>query len=342
MKKLLASSARAFPLLARPYSRPYSPTYSHLFRSALCLLLLSLPGVAPAQRTPAEVEKIVGATECAECHKDTARIWEQTRHHALFDDTHRSKEGRAIAKAMGIKRTKSADSMCTTCHYTVKLKGGKPRAVAGVSCESCHSPAQDWLERHSEFSGKEEEDESEAEEKARWADAEAAGMIRPHNLHALARNCYGCHITPNEDLVNNSEHSAGSEFELLAWSQGEVRHNVWYSETNDEADPARKRMLYLAGLAVELETALEALAKAKKPGGEYAKSMKERIQRARARAAKAAAALSLPELKRMASAAAAGEVRTLARKLLARDGNGLGALDPLLPAPADYVGEVAP
>ncbi len=335
MNKLPALTARAAPRL-------------FLF----CLLLPA--GTVLAQQAARDVERIVGVTECAECHKDTTRIWEQTHHHALFDETHRSQEGRKIAKQMGVKRTKGATSMCTSCHYTMKLKDGKPRAVAGVSCESCHGPARDWLERHSEFSGKEEEDETPEEEQARWVDADAAGMIRPRNLLALARNCLGCHITPNEDLVNNSEHSAGSEFELLAWSQGEVRHNVWYSETNDEAGPARKRMLYLAGLTVELEASLAALAAARDPGGEYATHMAERVKRAAARAAKAAAVLSLPELARMAATAdaldkgaaalqtAAAEARSLAGQVLARDGDGLNALDPLLPTPADYVGELAP
>ena len=86
---------------------------------------------------------------------------------------------------------------------------------------------------------------------------------------------------PQEDLVNKGGHRAGSAFELVSWSQGEVRHNTWYSKGKDNvpASAARKRMLYLVGLGVELETALRAVGKAtaRKP---YAFEMARRADRA--------------------------------------------------------------
>ena len=89
-------------------------------------------------------------------------------------------------------------------------------------------------------------------------------MIRPHSLYQLAKNCYSCHVVPQEGLVNKGGHKPGSSFDLVSWSQGEVRHNTWYSKgkENVAADAARKRMLYLVGLGVELETGLRAIGKA--------------------------------------------------------------------------------
>ena len=83
-------------------------------------------------------------------------------------------------------------------------------------------------------------------------------MIRPSSLYRLAKNCYSCHVVPQEDLVNKGGHPAGSAFELVSWSQGEVRHNTWHSKgkENVPASAARKRMLYLVGLGVELETGI--------------------------------------------------------------------------------------
>jgi len=48
---------------------------------------------------------------------------------------------------------------------------------------------------------------------------------------------------------------------MVSWSQGEIRHNTWYNKgkENHAASPERKRMLYLVGLAVELETAMRAI-----------------------------------------------------------------------------------
>ena len=58
--------------------------------------------------------------------------------------------------------------------------------------------------------------------------------------------------------MNKGGHKAGSSFELVSWSQGEVRHNTWHSKgkENVPASAARKRMLYLVGLGVELETGI--------------------------------------------------------------------------------------
>ena len=51
-------------------------------------------------------------------------------------------------------------------------------------------------------------------------------MNNPHNIYLIARQCYDCHTVPNERLVNVGGHLAGSQdFELVAWSQGMVRHN---------------------------------------------------------------------------------------------------------------------
>ncbi len=52
-------------------------------------------------------------------------------------------------------------------------------------------------------------------------------MIRLHAIYDLAKTCYGCHVVPQEDLVNKGGHRAGSAFELVSWSQGEVLHNTW-------------------------------------------------------------------------------------------------------------------
>src|SRR6185295_572218 len=186
-------------------------------------------------------------------------------------------------------------------HFTVQQKNNQEEAIAGISCESCHSAGQDWIKVHSGFSGKTAKTETKAEETARWKLAESKGMIRRHSLYQLARNCYGCHVVPQENLVNKGGHKPGSDFELVSWSQGEVRHNTWYSQGKENvvADAARKRMLYLVGLGVELETGLRAIGKATVRRA-YAFEMAKRVDRARKRLAVAAtAAPNVPEIAKM-------------------------------------------
>ncbi len=212
---------------------------------------------------------------------------------------------------------------------------------------------------HADFSGKKEGQETKDEVATRWQKSEAAGMIRPTNYYALAKNCLSCHVVPNEKLVNVGGHAAGSAFELVSWSQGEVRHNVWYNKgaSNPEASQARKRMLFVVGRVVELEVALIGVSKATAKD-DYALKMATRADNAR----KAVAALAnllpnAPELKAIADigqgaglklnneaelVAAAGKISELGQKLSGGyDGSGFGAIDQYIPGSDKFKGNVS-
>ena len=306
-------------------------------------------GVGPGLDTTA----VMGPGECAECHKSSSAAWKQSLHHTLIKKTHRTKEGRQFASRLGVKRIKDPEGLCAACHYTPQVAGTRLRIKQGVTCESCHGAGRDWIKIHSEFSGKKEQDETPEEEANRWIQAEDAGMIRPGNLFAIAGNCASCHAIAHEDLVDIGGHPVGSAFEMLTWTMGEVRHNVWYTPENNEATAERRRMLYLAGLALTLETSLNALSEVRNPDGKYAADMRERAGRAAARLGQAADLLAdVPELREIAGAAlatatdreelraSAAAVAGHAKLLLARDGSGMDGIDPLLPGSADYVGAV--
>ena len=299
--------------------------------------------------------KIVGPNACAECHEQEVEAWKGTHHFKTFREMPRNSEANEIAEKMGVRRIKS-ESLCLNCHFTVQQKNDKKEAVSGISCESCHSAGQDWIKVHSGFSGKKKQTETKAEEEARWKLADSKGMIRPHAIYQLAKNCYGCHVVPQEDLVNKGGHRAGSAFELVSWSQGEVRHNTWYSEGKDNvpAGAARKRMLYLVGLGVELETALRAVGKAT-ARQVYAFEMANRADQARKQLAAAAkAAPNVPEIARMVefaysaglklnnerflTAAADGVSKLLASITGKYDGSTMAGLDSLIPGPDKFKG----
>jgi len=334
------------------------PLPSLLFGGVLAwglgLAMLLHSDVAVGQGAPT-VEKVKGPDECAECHKKETENWKATHHYKTFSSLPRSKEAKEITDKLGLKRIKS-ESVCLGCHFTSRERKGKPKPIAGITCESCHNAGADWLKRHSEFSGKKKETESEAEAQARWADAEAAGMIRPHMLYDLAKNCYSCHVVPQEELVNKGGHAAGSTFELVSWSQGEVRHNTWHNggKENKLAGTERQRMMYVVGLAVELEEALRAVGKATQ-SARYAVAMAKRAHAARKRLREAAKALQMPELLEMLRAAhtaslklnngpnleaAADRVAAAARQMaVSHDGTQLTAVDGLIPGEDKYKGK---
>ena len=76
----------------------------------------------------------------------------QTPHFATFDTLHRPPEAKEIADRLGLRSIKRSD-VCTQCHYTEQNQDGRVRVVAGVSCESCHGGAADWLALHADYGG---------------------------------------------------------------------------------------------------------------------------------------------------------------------------------------------
>jgi hypothetical protein len=323
---------------------------------AVCGLLVL--GVATERAVASDPAKLVGPNACAECHKQEAEAWKASLHFKTFREMPRRKEANEIAEKMGVQRIRS-ESMCLTCHYTVQQKESRSQPVAGISCESCHGAGEDWIKVHSQYSGKTEKTETKAEAEARLKLSDSKGMIRPSSLYQLAKNCYSCHVVPQEALVNKGGHPAGSAFELVSWSQGEVRHNTWHSKGKENvvASPARKRMLYLVGLGVELETGIRAVSRAT-ARRLYAFEMAKRVDRARKQLATAAKAVpDVPEIAKMVDfaysaglklnnerflAAAADGVSKLNASIAEKyDGSTMSGLDSLIPGPDKFKGTAA-
>lgn len=317
--------------------------------------LLLLLGVGTGVAFAIDTANVIGPSECAECHKKETEIWQHTHHFNTFRDLPNDPKAEEIATKMGVKRLK-ADSLCLNCHFTEQVVDGSPKVIAGISCESCHGAAKDWYKVHSGFSGKKEGQETDAEIAARWAKSEAAGMIRPKMIYKLAENCFGCHLVPNEKLVNVGGHTAGSDFELVAWTQGEIRHNTWYNKgaSNPEASPERKRMLFVVGRIAELEQSLIGVSKATEKA-DYALKMAKRADNARKVMAQLAKLLpEAPELAQIAEVGAnaglklnneqeltdaAGKVAMLGLQFAnGYDGSAFGAVDKYLPDPSKFKG----
>ena len=302
--------------------------------------------------------KIIGPEECGECHKAEVHVWRETRHAQTFKVLTRKKQAKQMAGNMGIKRVKKA-AACVVCHFTSGYKRNKVKVIAGISCESCHGPAKDWVKVHGDYGGKHVTREQETSEHRarRLATIKDAGMIRPGDLYRLAANCYQCHIVSNERLVNVGGHQSGNDdFELVSWSLGEIRHKFLQSEgkKNKEVSPERKRMLHVVGKALDLEYGLRALAKATEKGA-YATALIKRLQRVVDDLQAIDALLPIPEVKEIlglakgielkignrdaladAAAATATATRTFAA---ARNGSRLTDLDQLLPRAEQYKGK---
>ncbi len=289
------------------------------------------------------------------CHQGELASWKQTPHYATFESLHRKPEAQAIADKLGLRSVKRNDE-CIKCHYTTQTVDGHDRVTAGVSCESCHGAAKDWLEMHNDYGGPgiAKAAESPEHRRDRLQRSIAAGMNNPVNLYLVARQCLACHTSPDERLVNVGGHAAGSgEFELVAWSQGMVRHNFLRTDgaTNAPSSPERLRVMYVVGVMADLEASLRATAAAseKAPFGVTAA---RRAARQKRRLYQISQLLDNPQVKRAMDAALAARLKLHNRDVLvaaadevgkaalefagSADGSKLAAIDALLPAPNQY------
>ena len=330
----------------------------HLISKLLVLCLIVgvfvLPASAVAQVNT--VAETLGPKACADCHKLSFKAWKGSQHFKTFKALPKKSEAKAIAKKMGIKRIKKG-SECLTCHFTEKPRKNKTKVVAGISCESCHGAGKNWIDIHSDFGGQgiKAAEESAEHKVERYANAEKAGMIRPSNIYNVAKNCYGCHTVPNEKLVNVGGHKSGSPIELVQWSQGEVRHNVWYSEVNNASPVERLRLMFIIGKALDLEYALRGIAKATEEQTYFTEMLSR--QKSALTAVKAVAeAISNAEYSAIAAVVndadikinneaallqAADKISAIAMGIAKKyNGSEFGGIDAMLPAADSYKGSV--
>ncbi len=312
---------------------------------------------------PPEIDaaKVQGAEACGECHTHDMDAWKQSTHFATWTTMHRKPRAREIATALEIKSMRRND-LCFNCHYTARVVDEKPKPVSGVSCESCHGAAADWINVHDDYGAdKTKETETPEHKKMRLEACDASGMLRPANVYLVARNCYSCHSVPNEKLVNVGGHKPGSAFELVSWSQGEVRHNYQYSsdQKNRTASLERKRVLYVVGAITDFEYALRGMSKITERG-DYRDAMIIRKNRAVERIDEILKRVSLPAIQSLMSSLERNDKGSVKinRSLLnelpdqlaalseqfvnTHDGSNLGPLDAIIPGPEKYHGTAQP
>ena len=353
-----SNAEQTAPLVARAQNRKQSISPWSLVVSA-CVLCLAPTTTTGARAADAEIlgdpAQVLGAVSCAKCHEHEVAQWKDTPHFSTFETLHRNPEAKEIARRLGLVSVKR-NATCVHCHYTQQQLGERVRVVAGVSCESCHGAAKDWVALHNDYGGTQltKATETDAHRQQRIEASIAAGMNNPSNLYLLARQCLACHTTPNEELVNVGGHQAGSpDFELVSWSQGMVRHNFLRTDgkANAHSTPEQLRVMYVVGIMADLEASLRATAEAsrKAPYGvaaaQRAVGLKHRLHDISKtitnvhvqQAVDAALAVELKLNRRDALTAAADTVGKAAFDFATKaDGNELAAIDPLLPKTADY------
>lgn len=334
-----------------------SPQRKQLYRFAALIfgLFLCTSTTAVAQNDRCDPSKVVSSDACAKCHVNEVSVWQQTPHFRTFDELGRRPAANQICKKLGLRSVKRSD-LCIDCHFTMQSENDRLRPVSGISCESCHGAARDWVNVHNNYGGAMTTRETETPEHAqqRFETSVAAGMHNTRNLYKIASSCFNCHTVPNESLVNVGGHNAGSaDFELVRWSQGQVRHNFLRTggASNATSTPERLRVMLVVGLMADLEFSTRATALATEKSN-YGITVAKRAADVSLKLYSVQQQINDPNVQRALVAFASAELRLNNQpQLLAiadeiksageafatnNDGTQLAILDPLLPSPGEY------
>jgi hypothetical protein len=209
--------------------------------------------------------KFLGANSCASsgchggagAHQNQFLVWSTRDFHfqrpVATLTTARSKQ---ISASLNIKDA-TIDHQCISCHAPLRevpeiSRGEKLRVSEGVSCETCHGPAENWLRSHT---------------RADYAHADRvlSGMRDLNNLYVRANTCVACHQTVSLPLLQAGHPELIFELDgqavaepkhwrekeqwhgAQAWAVGQavaLREMVWQletSKTNDAKLVARTR-----------------------------------------------------------------------------------------------------
>ncbi len=251
--------------------------------ASLCRPVVVLPTPSLAPRASSRVSRFVGAGSCAAsaCHNGNFThgptsgseytFWITRDPHArayetLFDD--RSKQ---IQK--NLQRTTPAheEQRCLRCHVAPDYDVSEPPPDApylkrdGVSCESCHGPAKEWLALHHLDDWR----LKPAPEKLRL------GMTDTQSIAGRAQLCAQCHVgAPGMD-VDHDLLAAGHprlHFEFAAFHAQLPRH--WPDTKDRNGRPDFEARVWAVGQLAVAQLALELLADRaldkKKPWPEFA------------------------------------------------------------------------
>lgn len=327
----------------------------HTVTMAFLAALVVCVSIASAQGVQCDSKMVITAEACSACHANEVAVWKQTPHFRTFEELSRRPQAKQILQNMGLRSAKRSN-VCISCHYTVKHKNGKDRPVSGVSCESCHGPAKDWLTEHNNYGSPTATKESETPQMrdARLVKSASLGMKNTRNLYDIASSCYKCHTVPNEKLVNVGGHRAGTEnFELVSYSQGLMRHNFLRggNVSNVESTKERLRVMYIVGMIADLEYSTRATAAATRKSV-YGLTVARRAAKTAKKLYDLQQQINDPVLQKVLIAFAAAELKVNNQIQLAeiadqikmagvefasKDGSGLEAVDALVPTKANYL-----
>jgi Cytochrome c554 and c-prime len=207
-------------------------------------LVLGSPA-AVADTVKTDAARFTGEPSCASssCHgggtgKDQCLIWQKKDVHTNTAAILGAARSSQIARAVGVADA-AKDVRCTICHNPLQgvaevrfAPTEKGLRDQGVSCETCHGPAENWLRFHTRLD-------------ITHGQRMSAGMREMRDLYDRANVCVACHLNVDAELIGAGHPEMF--FELDGQMGAQPPH--W---TDKENDPWEGPRAWLTGQAVDL------------------------------------------------------------------------------------------
>jgi hypothetical protein len=214
--------------------------YAMTMSVAVALLVWSTLNMVPAnaQTLPyASPHKTMGMVTCASstCHgavkpwtdspilQSEYLIYTRTDKHTRAYKVLFNEQSKRIAKNLGLTTPAHEASVCLDCHghnVPTARHGERFSVIEGITCESCHGPAEKWTAPHVNPSGT---------PAAHHASNVANGLYPLNDPVARAKVCLSCHFGNKDKLVTHRIMGAGHprmSFELETFTEMAPKHFV--------------------------------------------------------------------------------------------------------------------
>jgi hypothetical protein len=207
-------------------------------RDVTRILLLTVLAAGSAFQRPAfgaadshTNDKFLGEQSCRSsgCHgggegKNQTYIFEKKDVHTKALATLSAERSKRMGEALGIPDV-SKDARCTVCHSPLQAvpesrwAGDGPKE-AGLTCETCHGPAGEWIRFHTR---------KDITRDQRLA----AGMREMKDLYDRVNTCVACHLYVSPEFAKNGH----PEMSLDLARQQKIEPPHWKDAPDDWAAP---------------------------------------------------------------------------------------------------------
>lgn len=225
---------------------------------SVCSLLLASAEHSRASPSKPRGAAAVGAGSCAAsgCHGGPRELGVKGSEYTIWATLDKHASAYSVlfeerSKKMVADGHPEKSSLCLKCHGLDQAAEHPEYQPDGVSCETCHGAARDWVSQH-----------YLPDWKGRTPDAKAAlGFIDTQNLLQRGKACAACHVGDGAREVNHDLLAVGHPrlaFEYSAFLAMEAKH--WDEAAEKHRLPDLEIRTWALGQVLSAQSALELLA----------------------------------------------------------------------------------